>query len=129
MQRFCFFYEAPLFIKLHGAWGDVVHPLVMPPLSVAPCHPEPSRDRIFGDVHQSGGGAHPTPFTQMINDGLSFFLRDLRIEQCCAPSLRELLAAGTAPEESDAVVAVDFAHGEIVLARETKPLAVGVDTR
>jgi hypothetical protein len=129
VQRFCFFYEAPLFIKLHGAWGDVVHPLVMPPLSVAPRYPEQSRDRIFGQVHQASGRAHPAPFTQMINDGLSFFLCDLRIEQCCAPSLRELLAAGTAPEESDAVVAVDFAHGEIVLASEAKLLAFAVHTR
>jgi hypothetical protein len=101
----------------------------MHPLGVAPCHPEQSRDRIFGDVHQSGSGAHPTPFTQMINDGLSFFFRDLRIEQRGAPALRELLAAGTTPEESDAVVAVDFAHGEIALAREAKPLAFAVHTR
>ncbi len=101
----------------------------MHPLGVAARHPEQSRHRIFGDVHQAGGGAHPTPFPQMINDGLGFCLRDLRIEQCCAPSLRALLAADATPEESHAVVAVDFAHGEIALACEAKPLAFAVHTR
>lgn len=101
----------------------------MHPLGVATRHPEQSRDRIFGEVYQTGGGAHPTPLTQMINDGLGFFLHDLRIEQRSAPSLRELLAAGATPKESDAVVAVDFAHGEIAVAREAKPLAFTVHTR
>ena len=106
-----------------------MHPVVMHPLGVASCHPEQSRDRICGDVYESGGGAHPTPCTPMIHHGLGFCFRDLRIEQRGAPALRELLAAGTTPEESDAVVAVDFAHGEMALAREAKPLAFAVHTR
>ena len=65
----------------------------------------------------------------MIDDGLGVCLRDLRIEQRGATSLGELLATEAAPEEPDAVLAVDFAYREIALASETKPLAFGIDTR
>ena len=62
-------------------------------------HPEQSRDRVFGDVHQAGGGPYPASFAQMIDDGRCLFLRDLGIEQCGAASLGELLAAGAAAQE------------------------------
>jgi hypothetical protein len=65
----------------------------------------------------------------MIDDGRGPFLSDLGIEQRGAASLRELLTARPAAEEPDVVLAVDFAHGEIVLAREAKPLAFRIDTR
>jgi hypothetical protein len=65
----------------------------------------------------------------MINDGLGFVLWDLRIEQRGAPPFRELLAAGATPQESEAVVAVDFAYGEIALARKAKLVAFTVHTR
>jgi hypothetical protein len=65
----------------------------------------------------------------MVDDGFHLFLRDLGVEQGSTTAFGEFLATRAAPQEPDAVLAVDFAHGEIVLARETKPLAVGVDTR
>lgn len=65
----------------------------------------------------------------MINDGCRLFLSDLGIEQRGAASLRELLATGATAQEPDPVWAVAFAHGEIVLARETKSLALGIHTR
>jgi hypothetical protein len=101
----------------------------MPPLGVATRQPEQARDGILREGHQAGGGAHPTPVPQMRNDGRGFFLRDLRMEQRGALARRALLTAGATPEESDAVVAGDFAYGEIALAREAKPLAFTVHTR
>ena len=92
-------------------------------------HPEQARDRVFGDVNQAGGGPHPASFAQMIDDGRGLFLRDLGIEQRGAASFGELLAARPAAQEPDTILAVDFAHREIVLARETKLLAFGIDTR
>ena len=98
-------------------------------LGMAARHPEQARARVFGDVGQAGGGTHPTPFAQMIDDGRCPFLCDLGIEQCGAASLGELLAARPAAQEPDVVLTVDFAHREIILARETKPLAFRIDTR
>jgi hypothetical protein len=101
----------------------------MEPLGMATCSPEQSRDRVFGDVDQAGGGPHPASLAQMIDDGRCPFLSDLGIEQRGAASFRELLTARLAAQEPDVVLAVDFAHGEIVLAREAKPLAFRIDTR
>jgi hypothetical protein len=80
-------------------------------------------------VDQADGGTHPASFTQMVDDGDRMLLCDLRVEQGGAASLRELLAARPAAQEPDAVLAVDFAYGEIVLAWETKSLALGIHTR
>ena len=101
----------------------------MHPLGVASGRPEQSRDRVFGDVDQARGCPYPAPFAQMIHDGLGVCLRDLRIEQRGATSLGALLATEAAPEEPEAVLAVDFADSEIALTGETKPLAFGIDTR
>jgi hypothetical protein len=101
----------------------------MESLGVAARHPEQARDGVFGDVDQAGGGSHPAPVAQMIDDGRRLFLRDLRIEQGGAASFGKLLAARTATQEPETGLAVDVAHGEIVLACEPKPVAVGVDTR
>ena len=101
----------------------------MEPLGVAAGRPEQARDGVFGNMDESSGGPHPASFGQMVDDGRRLFLRDLGVEQRGAASLRELLAARPAPQEPEAVLAVNFAHREIVLTRETKPLAVGVNTR
>jgi hypothetical protein len=101
----------------------------MEPLGMAARHPEQSCDRVFGNVDQAGGGPHSTPFAQMIDDGRCPFLCDLGIKQRGAASLGELLAARPAAQEPDVVLTVDFAYRQIVLARETKPLAFRVDTR
>jgi len=101
----------------------------MEPLGVAAGHPAPSCHRLFGDMDQAGSGTHPTPFVQMIDNRCRIFLRDLGIAPRCAASLGALLAAEAATQEPDAVLAIACAHGEMVLARETQPLACGVDTR
>ena len=101
----------------------------MEPLGVASSRPEQARDRIFGDVDQAGGGTYPTSFAQMVDDGCRMLLGDFRVEQGGTASLGELLAAQTAMQEPDAVLAVNFAHGEMVLARQTKPWALGIHTR
>jgi hypothetical protein len=101
----------------------------MAPLGMATRCPEQSRDRVFGDVDQAGGGPHPTSLAQMIDDGRCPFLSDLGIEQCGAASLRELLTARPTAQEPDVVLTVHFAYRQIVLARETKPLAFRGDTR
>jgi hypothetical protein len=101
----------------------------MDPLGMAAHYPKQSCDRVFGDVDQAGGGPHSTPFTQMIDDGRCSFLCDLGIEQRGATSLGELLATRPAAQEPDVVLTVDFAHREIILARETKALAFRIDTR
>jgi hypothetical protein len=118
-----------LFIKFQGAWRDVAYSAVMEPLGMATRHPEQSRDCVFGDVDQTGRGAHPASVAQMVDDRRRLFLRDLRVEQRGAPSLGELLAARPAAQEPQTIMAVDFAHAEIVLTGETKPLAFGIDTR
>jgi hypothetical protein len=81
----------------------------MHPLGMAAGHPEEACHRICGDCAQAGRGTYPTPFAQMISKGLSLGLRDLSIEQRRATSLRGLFATEAAPEEADAVLAVDFA--------------------
>jgi hypothetical protein len=101
----------------------------MEPLGMAPCSPEQSRNRVLRDVDQAGGGLHPASLAQMIDDGRCPFLRDLGMEQRGAASLRERLTARLAAQEPDVVLAVDFAHGEMVLAREAKPVACRIDTR
>jgi hypothetical protein len=101
----------------------------MESLGVAARHPEQARDRIFGDVDQAGGGPHPAPFAQMIDDGCRMRLRDFRVEQGGATSFGELLATRPTAQEPDAVLAVDFAYREIVLACEPKPLAFRIHTR
>lgn len=106
-----------------------MHPLRMEPLGVASGRPKQARHGIFSDVDQAGGGAHPTPFAEMVDDRRRLFLRDLRIEQGRATALGELLAARPAAQEPDAVLAVDFAYGEIGLACVLKPVAFRIDTR
>ena len=101
----------------------------MEPLGVASSHPEQTRDSVFGDVDETSGCPYSASFVQMVDDGFRLFLRDLGVEQGRTTAFRKLLAARPATQEPDVVLAVDFAHGEIVLARETKPLAVRVDTR
>jgi hypothetical protein len=101
----------------------------MAPLGMAPRRPEQSRDRVFGDVVPAGGGPHPTSLAQRIDDGRCPFLGDLGIEQRGAASLGALLTARSAAQEPDVVLTVDFAHGEMVLARKAKPLAFRIDTR
>jgi hypothetical protein len=101
----------------------------MEPLGMATCSPEQARDRVFSDVDQAGGGPHPTALAEMIDDGRGLFLSDLGIEQRGSVSLRELLPARPAAQEPDVVLAVDFAHGEIGLVRESKPLAFRINTR
>jgi len=101
----------------------------MEPRGVAARHPEQARDRVFGDVDHAGGGPHSAPFAQMIDDGRGPCLGDFGVKQCGAASLGELLAARPAAQEPDVVLTVDFAHREIVLARETEPLACRIDTR
>jgi hypothetical protein len=103
--------------------------LGMAPFGMAPRSPEQARDRVFGDVDQAGGSPHPTSLAQMIDDGRCPFLSALGIEQRGTASLRALLTACPAAQESDVVLAVDLAHGEIGLAREAKPLACRIDTR
>jgi hypothetical protein len=101
----------------------------MEPLGVASGPPEQARDGVFGDVNEASRGPHPASFIQMVDHGLRMVLWNLGVEQGGAASFGELLATRTATQEPDAVLTVDFAHGEIGLACETKPLAVGVDTR
>jgi hypothetical protein len=101
----------------------------MDPLGMAACHLEQSRDRVFGDVDQAGGGAHPASFAEIVDDGHRLCRRELRIEPGGATSLGELLTARPAAQEPDVVLTVDFAYRQIVLARETKPLVFRVDTR
>jgi hypothetical protein len=101
----------------------------MQPLSMAARHPEQSCAGVLGHVDQASWGAYPAPCTEMVDDGHRLFLCDLRVEQRGAPSLGALLAACPAPQESEAVPAVDFAHPEIVLAGKTKPLAFEMHTR
>jgi hypothetical protein len=101
----------------------------MEALGVASSHPEQARDRIFGDVDQAGSGTHPTPLAQMVEDGCRMLLSDCRVEQGGATSFGELLATRPAAQEPDAVLAVDFAHDEIVLACKPKPLAFRIHTR
>jgi hypothetical protein len=52
----------------------------MQPLGVASGHPEEACHGVLGDFAQAGGGTHPAPFAQMINDGFRIGLRDLRVE-------------------------------------------------
>jgi hypothetical protein len=51
------------------------------------------------------------------------------IKQRGAPALGALLATGATTEESDAVLAVNFAYGEMNLAREIISVACGIDLR
>jgi len=101
----------------------------MHPLGVAARHPEQARDRIFGEVHQTGGGTHPTPFAQMVDHGNRLLLWDFRVEQGRVTSLGKLLAARPAAQQPDPISAVYFAHRKIVLTCEPKALAFGIDTR
>ena len=71
----------------------------------------------------------PPPFAQMLDDGRGPFRGNLGIAQGGAASRGALLAARPAAQEPDVVLTVDFAHTEMVLARETKPLAFRIDTR
>ena len=106
-----------------------MHPLRLEPLGVASGRPQQGRYGIFGDVDMAGGGAHHSSFAQMVAAGRRLFLRNLRIEQGRATSLGKLLAARPAAQEPDAVLAVDFAHGEVGVACVLKLLACGVHTR
>jgi hypothetical protein len=56
----------------------------MAPLGMASRHPEQARDRILGNVDQTGGGSHPAYFAQMIDDGRRLFFRDLCSAQSSA---------------------------------------------
>lgn len=91
-------------------------------------HPEQAHHRLFGDVNQTGRGAHPAAFAQMVNNRHLLFLWDLRVEQGGPAALGALLAARPAVQEPKTSLAVDFAHGEIVLTDETKPLACRIGT-
>jgi len=101
----------------------------MEPLGMAAGHPEEACDGVFGNFAQAGGGSYPAPFAQMINNVLRLGLCDLGIEQRRAPSLGELLPTEATTEEPEAVLAIDFAYREIALARETKLMAFGIDSR
>ena len=102
---------------------------IVEPFRMSPSYPHQPGHRLRGNLHEPGRRPHTTPFTQMANDIVGFGLRELRIQQGGAASLGALLTARPAAQEPDVVLTVDFAHTEMVLARETKPLACRVDTR
>ena len=103
--------------------------LIVQALGMAAGHPEEACDGVFGNFAQAGRGTYPTPFAQMINNALRLGLCDLGIEQRRATALGALLPTDAATEEPDAILAIDFAYREIALARETKLMAFGIDTR
>ena len=78
--------------------------------------PEQARDGVFGAVDQAGWRSPPAPFAEMVYDGCRLFLCHLRVAQGGAAALGELLAAWPAAQEPDVVLAVDFAHDEMILA-------------
>jgi hypothetical protein len=72
---------------------------------------------------------NPTPFLVFFHLPIRQRIFGAFAQAGRAPSLRKLCAPEAATEELDAVLAVDFAYREIALARKTKLLAFGIDTR
>ena len=103
--------------------------LIVASLGMPTRHPQQTSNGFFCDLHEAGCGPDTTAFIKMVDDLFRCGLGQLGVEQGTATALREFLPARTAAQEPDAVLAVDFAHSEIVLAHETKLLAFGVDTR
>jgi hypothetical protein len=66
----------------------------MEPLGMAARYPEQSRDRVFGDVDQAGGGPHSTPCAQMIDDGRFVLARETK-PLACRVDTRESIEAGS----------------------------------
>jgi hypothetical protein len=53
---------------------------VMEPLGMAAGQAQQSGDRFFRDLHETGGGAYPTAFVQVVDHIGGFFLRYLGVE-------------------------------------------------
>jgi hypothetical protein len=53
---------------------------VMEPLGMAAGQSQQSGDRVFRDLHETGGGADPTAFVQVVDHISGFFLRYLGVE-------------------------------------------------
>jgi hypothetical protein len=53
---------------------------VMEPLGMAASQSQQSGDRIFRDLHETGGGAYPTAFVQVVDHIGGFFLSDFGVE-------------------------------------------------
>jgi hypothetical protein len=64
----------------------------------------------------------------MIDDILRFGLWELRVEQGAPAPLRKCFTAGAAAQQSNVIMAVDFADAKMALARVTKALACRIDT-
>jgi hypothetical protein len=64
----------------------------------------------------------------MLDDIRRFGLGELRVEQGAAAPLGKCCPAGAAAQQSNMIMAVDFADAKMALARMTKALACRIDT-
>jgi hypothetical protein len=102
--------------------------LLMEAFSMASGRPKESGHGLFGHLGQTGGSPHATAFIEMVDDLLGFTLRELRVEQGGAASLREFLPAATTPQQPQAITTVHLPDDKIVVATLAKEVACRIDT-
>jgi hypothetical protein len=117
-----------LFVKFQGQWPQIVDMRIVQALRMTARHSQQPGDRFFTHLHQTRRGAHATAFVEMIDDVLSFGLRELAIEQGAPTALGEFFTAGTTAQQPNAITAVYLANHEIALTRVTKLLAFRIHT-
>jgi hypothetical protein len=118
-----------LFITCHRERAQILDVVLVQPLGMATGRPSEARHRLFRHLHQASRGPYAPAFVEMTDDVLRCGFWKLGIAQRGPAALRKLFTARATASQPDAVTAIDFPHGEIVLLRATKALACRIDPR
>jgi hypothetical protein len=123
-----FFHKRPLLIEFYGAWPQVFHLLIMEALRMSRTGFKQSGDGDLCRFRQSRSRTTTTPFVKMVNNGFGFGFPHVGIEQGRMASLREFFLAAPAAQQTNTILTIDLAHGEIALSWASIMLAIDIAT-
>jgi hypothetical protein len=87
-----------------------------------------SSNRGLGCFYQSRSGADTASFVEMVNDRLGFGCTHFGVKHGGVSSLREFFLAAAAAQQTNTILTIDLANGEIALSWASIILAIGIDT-
>lgn len=87
-----------------------------------------SGNRGLGGFSQSRSRADATSFVEMVNDRLGFRFTHFGVKHSRVASLREFFWTTAAAQQTNTVLAIDLANGEIALAWTSIMLAIRIHT-
>ena len=123
-----FLHKRPLLIELYGSWPQVLNLLIMEALGMSTTGFKQSGNGDLCRFRPSRSRTNTTPFVKMVNNGFGFGFTHFGIEQGRIASLREFCLAAPAAQQTNTILTLDLANGEIALFWASIMLAIGIDT-